>query len=141
MPDTPRLSIEPDASPADIATVVTSLRAFNVGIIGDPDEMPVHIFLRDADDAIVGGLLGHIKWRWLYVSRLWLQEDLRGRDLGSALLDAAENIARAHGCIGAHLDTLEFQARPFYEKRGYELVGTLEGFPPGYCQYFLAKRL
>ena len=137
----PRISIEPDASAADIAAVSTGLRAFNVSIIGDPDEKPVHIFLRDDNDTIVGGLLGNMKWRWLYVSKLWMREELRGRGLGGRLLDAAEEVARKHGCIGAHLDTLEYQARPFYEKRGYVLFGTLDGFPPGYCQYFLAKRL
>ena len=136
-----RISVEPAANAADIATVTTGLRAFNVSIIGPPDEMPVHIFLRDEHDTVVGGLLGHIKWRWLYVSKLWMQEELRGRGLGGALMDAAEEIARKHGCIGAHLDTLEYQARPFYEKRGYQLFGTLEGFPPGYRQYFLTKRL
>jgi GNAT superfamily N-acetyltransferase len=141
MTTVPRVSVERDADPADIAAVTTGLRAFNVGIIGDPDEMPVHIFLRDEGNAVVGGLLGHIKWRWLYVSKLWMREELRGRGFGGALMDAAEDIARKHGCIGAHLDTLEYQARPFYEKRGYALFGTLEGFPPGYRQYFLSKRL
>ena len=137
----PRLSVERDADPADIAAVATGLRAFNVSVIGNPDEMPVHIFLRNDDDAVVGGLLGHIKWRWLYVAKLWLRDDFRGGGHGAGLLRAAENLARSQGCIGAHLDTFEYQARPFYEKLGYELFGTLEGFPPGYRQYFLAKRL
>ena len=141
MSRTARVSVERNASPEDIATVMTGLRAFNVGIIGEPDEMPVHIFLRDETDAVVGGLIGHIKWRWLYVSKLWMQEGFRGQGLGGALMDAAEELARSRNCIGAHLDTLEYQARPFYEKRGYEVFGTLEGFPPGYRQFFLSKRL
>ena len=28
---------------------------------------------------------------------------------------------------------------PFYQKLGYELYGTLEGYPPGYRQYYLRK--
>ena len=137
----PRITIEPNATAADIATVANGLRAYNVDIIGPPNEEAVHIFLRDAEGAVVGGLIGHIKWRWLFVAKLWMQEHVRGQGHGAALLRAAENLARDRGCIGAHLDTLEYQARPFYEKCGYELFGTLEGFPPGYRQYFLSKRL
>jgi GNAT superfamily N-acetyltransferase len=137
----PRISIEPDASAADIAAVNAGLRAFNVDVLGDPQEEPVNIFLRDDSGAIAGGLLGHIRWRWLYVAKLWLRADMRGRGHGAALMDAAEEIARSRGCLGAYLDTFEFQARPFYERRGYALFGTLEGFPPGYRQFFLSKRL
>ena len=56
-------------------------------------------------------------------------------------MTAAESRARERGCIGVYLDTFEYQARPFYERLGYELFGTLEGYPPGYRQYYLAKRL
>ena len=135
------ISIEPDASPADVAAVEAGLRAFNVGYIGPPGEEPVRIFLRDRDGRAVGGLLGHIKWRWLYVAKLWVDAAHRGRGEGAALLTAAETHARARGCIGASLDTFEYQARPFYEKLGYIVFGTLEDYPPGYRQYHLAKRL
>jgi GNAT superfamily N-acetyltransferase len=56
-------------------------------------------------------------------------------------MKAAEDHARSHGCIGAYVDTFEYQARPFYEKLGYELFGTLEGYPPGYRQFHLVKQL
>ena len=141
MAGAPRISIEPDASATDIAAVNAGLRAFNVDVLGDPREEPVNIFLRDDGGAIAGGLLGHIRWRWLYVAKLWLRADVRGRGHGAALMDAAEELARTRGCLGAYLDTFEFQARPFYERRGYALFGTLEGFPPGYRQFFLSKRL
>ena len=54
--------------------------------------------------------------------------------------DVAESHARTRGCVGAYLDTFEYQARPFYETLGYTLFGTLDGYPPGYRQYHLAKR-
>lgn len=136
-----QLSIEPDAVPADVAAVQAGLRAFNVSHIGEPGEEPVQIFLRDDRGAVVGGLLGHIRWRWLYVAKLWVSASHRGGGHGSALMAAAESQARARGCLGAYLDTFEYQARPFYEKLGYVLFGTLEGYPPGHRQYFLAKPL
>ena len=140
MTDPLRLSIEPDASQADIAAVQSGLRAFNVMHIGEPAEVPVHIFLRDDRGDVAGGLLGHLRWRWLYVGKLWIDAAHRGAGHGAALMAAAEAHAISRGCLGAYLDTFEYQARPFYEKLGYELFGTLDGYPPGNCQYHLAKR-
>ena len=134
-----RVSVEPDASPDDVEIVQAGLRAFNVERIGEPAEEPVRIFLRDEDGTIVGGLLGHIRWRWLYVAKLWIHAAHRGQGHGAALIAAAESHARRRGCLGSYLDTFEYQARPFYEKLGYTLFGTLEGYPPGYRQHFLAK--
>jgi hypothetical protein len=39
------------------------------------------------------------------------------------------------------LSTFSFQARPFYEKLGYEVFATLEDCPVGHCEYFLRKQL
>ena len=135
-----RITVEPRASAADVAAVQAGLRAFNVARIGEPHEEPVQLFLRGEDDRVVGGLLGHVRWRWLYVAKLWIDDAHRGAGYGTALLAAAESFAQSRGCIGAYLDTFEYQARPFYEKLGYELFGTLEGYPPGFRQYHLAKR-
>jgi GNAT superfamily N-acetyltransferase len=137
----PRVSVEASPTEADVAIVQAGLLAFNVARIGDPGEEPVHVFLRDEAGDVGGGLLGHIRWRWLYVAKLWVHESLRGGGSGAALMEAAEEHARRRGCIGAYLDTFEYQARPFYEKLGYRLFGTLEGYPPGYRQFYLAKRL
>ena len=54
----------------------------------------------------------------------------------------AEQIARdERGCVGARLETWGFQARPFYEARGYTVFGVLEDYPPGETEYHLSKRL
>ncbi len=139
----PRVTVrlEPNASTEDLAAIQTALRKFNIEFIGDPGEEPVTVFLRDGHDAVIGGLIGHIKWRWLYVAKLWIADSHRGRGHGAELMQSAEDYARSRGCIGAYLDTFEYQARPFYEKRGYQLFGTLEGFPPGYSQFYLSKQL
>lgn len=136
----PRICLEPDASPGDVAAVQAGLRAFNERIIGEPAEEQVQLFLRDANGRVAGGLLGDIRWRWLYVAKLWVDDEHRGSGQGTALMLAAEAHARRRGCLGSYLDTFEYQARPFYEKLGYSLFGTLDGYPPGYCQYHLAKR-
>jgi GNAT superfamily N-acetyltransferase len=136
-----RIAVETQASAADVATVEAGLLAFNVAKIGPPNESPVRVFVRDANGRVVGGLLGHIRWRWLYVSKLWVDDSLREKGYGASLMKAAEEHAISMGCIGAYLDTFEYQARPFYEKLGYELFGTLDDYPPGYRQFHLVKRL
>jgi len=39
------------------------------------------------------------------------------------------------------LETASFEARPFYEKLGYEVFAALEDYPPGHTKFYLRKRL
>ena len=134
-----RLTLETSPAAADSQVVLDGLRAFNVTVIGPPNIEPVAIFVRNDAGAVLGGLLGEIKWRWLYVAKLWLSDELRGQKLGTQLMERAEGHAWRQGCLGLHLSTFEYQALPFYEKLGYEVFGTLDGYPPGYKQYYLRK--
>jgi GNAT superfamily N-acetyltransferase len=132
--------IDSDVSEADEAAVIRGLLGFNEAWIGPSNEQRVKLVARD-ELGVVGGLLGHTKWKWLYVAKLWVDERGRGKGIGTQLLMAAEELARTRGCTDASLNTFEYQARPFYEKLGYELFGTLDGYPPGYRQFYLRKRL
>ncbi len=133
------IGIDERPEPADQQVVNDGLRAFNVAVIGDPHEQPVSCFVRDAGGRVVGGLLGRVKWRWLYVAKLWLPDALRGQGIGRRMMDEIECYAWAHDCLGVYLDTFEYQALPFYQKLGYDLYGTLDGYPPGYRQFYLRK--
>ena len=133
--------IDDRVSEADEAAVRRGLLAFNERHIGPSDEQPVRLVVRDATGVVVAGLLGETLWGWLHVDKLWLASDVRGQRLGTRLMAAAEALAIERGCWGATLHTFEHQARPFYEKLGYELFGTLEGYPAGTRQYYLFKRL
>lgn len=132
--------IDSKVSEADETAVVRGLLAFNEAWIGPSNEQPVRLVARD-ELGVVGGLLGQTRWSWLYVAKLWVHERGRGQGIGTQLLMVAEELARTRGCTNASLDTFEYQARPFYEKLGYQLFGTLEGYPPGYRQFYLRKRL
>jgi len=134
------VQIDNQLSEADERAIVGGLLAFNEKWLGPSNDQSVHFVARD-QLGVVGGLLGHTRWKWLYVAKLWVDEPGRGRGIGTKLLNAAEELARNRGCTDASLDTFEYQARPFYEKLGYELFGTLDGYPPGYRQFYLRKRL
>ena len=132
--------IDNEVSEADEAAVVRGLLTFNEKWLGPSNDQPVRFVARD-ELGVVGGLLGHTRWNWLYVAKLWVDARARGQGIGTQLLMGAEELARKRGCTDASLDTFEYQARPFYEKLGYELFGTLDGYPPGYRQFYLRKRL
>jgi GNAT superfamily N-acetyltransferase len=136
-----RIEIEEHPRAADARVVREGLLDFNRAIIGDPEENQVAVFVRDASGRVLGGLLGHVRWRWVYVAKLWLPDEERGQGLGTRVMREIEDYARRRGCHGIYLDTFEYQALPFYEKLGYEQFGVLEGYPPGYRQYYLRKVL
>ncbi|MEO7964448.1 MAG: GNAT family N-acetyltransferase [Gemmatimonadaceae bacterium] len=130
----------PSSTTAD-AIVTAGLHAHLDTIWEEAGRVDVSVYLRDDDGAVIGGIIGRVAWRWLYVQRLWVDAAHRGRGHGAAILDAAEQFAIARGCIGSHLDTFGEEALPFYRRRGYTVWGTLEGFPPGGRQHALKKEL
>ena len=99
------------------------------------------IAVKDDAGNISGGLIGEMYWDYLHVDTLWLAESLRGQDIGSRLLTMAEDVAREKGMHHANLETTTFQARGFYEKHGYRVVGQLDGKPPGHIWYYMQKDL
>jgi GNAT superfamily N-acetyltransferase len=135
------VELEEHPRPDDARVVTQGLLDFNRAVIGDPNEIQLGVFVRDASGGVVGGLLGHLRWRWVYVAKLWLPDALRGHGIGRRVMLAIEEYARHHDCLGIYLDTFEYQALPFYEKLGYVRFGVLEGYPPGYRQFHLFKNL
>jgi GNAT superfamily N-acetyltransferase len=120
--------------------VLEHLRKFNRQRAESPEFQTLSLGVRDGS-GLVGGLVGEIGWTWLFVELLWIAESHRGRGLGASLLKKAEAEAARRGARHAYLDTFDFQARPFYERQGYEIFGILEDYPPGHHRFFLQKRL
>lgn len=130
---------------ADRGFISAQLKAFNNQISPhyrhvrtDPPQ-PLDLFLRAESGEIVGGLVADTYWNWLVVEDFWLHTDLRGRGYGRQLLALAEATAQARGCHHAQLTTYSFQARGFYEKAGYQVVGALTDYPPGATYFWLRK--
>jgi GNAT superfamily N-acetyltransferase len=135
------LTIVFDQAGTNAQFVRDHLDFYNVGATGLSAYYAVHFFLKNERGETLGGLLGSIWGGWLRVSYLWVDEAVRGGRWGSRLMDRAEAYARERGCHSAELDTHSFQARPFYERRGYELFGTLDDYPKGHKKFFLKKKL
>jgi GNAT superfamily N-acetyltransferase len=135
------IQVEEQSRKADIDFLDAGLREYNLNYAPDDGHRPLAVFLRDAEGQILGGLHGATYWGWLYISIFWIHADLRGKGYGSKLLEVAEKEGIERGCHSAHLDTMDFQALPFYEKQGYKVFGQIEDLPIGHTRFFLTKKL
>jgi GNAT superfamily N-acetyltransferase len=134
-----KISVEENPAPADLNVIERALVEHNEAKSEPRNHTPLTLFLRTAEGNIVGGLRGHTVWGWLFVSQLWVAEELRDQDYGTKLMEVAEGEAKARHCLAAYVDTFSFLPLDFYRKPGYTVFGTLEDFPKGHTRYFLKK--
>ena len=104
-------------------------------------EIRFHVVATSDQDGLVGGLRASCYWNTLHIELLWLSALARGPGMGARILAEAEEFARIWGYEKALVETTSSQAKPFYEKNGYDLMATLEGRPKGYSSHYLTKSL
>lgn len=80
-------------------------------------------------------------WGILYLDTLWVHEKYRFKKIGTQLLQKVQETAKRKGCSLIHLETMDFQAKEFYTKHGYEIYGVLEDCPPGHTRFSMKKKL
>ena len=136
-----RIEIKEKPGPRDREAILGPLSDFNARHGFPADGQPVALLLKDEQGKTAGGLWGRTGYGWLFVEFLSVPDVLHGLGFGTSLMREAERIAAERGCGGSWLTTFTFQARGFYEKRGYELFGALESSPADNVRLFLRKRL
>lgn len=136
-----RIEYEAEPAAADLQVIADALWDAAETRAASSPYVPFAFFVRHPDGSLAGGVVGNTGGPWLYVSALWVAEPLRGRRIGSSLMDSAERLGIQRGCTGAYLDTLSARALAFYENRGYELFGRLDGFADDGVRSFLRKTL
>jgi GNAT superfamily N-acetyltransferase len=141
MQDAYVIAVESEPKPIEMAGIIKGLTEFNASKAGGESPHYLFLTLRDAGGNVAGGLVGATYLGWLQVQAVWMSDALRGRGYGSALMQAAEQEALRRGCPRVFLETLSFQALPFYEKCGYTVFSRLADFPPGGARYALTKTL
>ena len=72
---------------------------------------------------------------------MWVDERLRGRGLGRALMVAAEDEARRRDCGLVAFHAYDLLAKRLYERLGYEVVGVIENWPAGSAARWYRKDL
>jgi len=121
-------------------TILAGIKAHNNAQLGPTDRRDLFIPLTDAEGQTEGGLIGYTGRGWLYVEMLFVPEHLRGQGLAGALLQRAEDEAKARGCKGAYIDTINPDARRAYERQGYKTFGSIDNFTGDYAITWLMKR-
>ena len=136
------ISVEDNPSPDDVRAISDGLTQHSLPVTQVPGFQRVAVLAREGKPAtLIGGAVGTINWNWLHVGLFWVSEEHRHTGLGSRLISELEDVAARRGCTHAHLDTFSYQARPFYERRGYRVFGTLDDYPVGHQRFFMAKAL
>ena len=135
------LIIESSPRHEDIRFLDDALYEFNRERTGIHDGKLFAFFLRDAEGNVVGGADG---WTWggtCKLQHLFVPANARGTGLGTRLMQAVEDEARARRCRHILLDTHSFQAPDFYRRLGFELIGKIDDYPSGHGLLTLIKRL
>jgi GNAT superfamily N-acetyltransferase len=117
------------------------LDVFNQASVGKILHKEISILGRDHEGTVVGGVVGRVWERTVFVALLWIAETHRGEGHGTELLTAMEREAARFGAEQSYLDTFSFQARGFYEKRGYRVFGAIPNFFVGHDRYWMIKQL
>jgi len=105
------------------------------------ERTPIAVQLKNNKGEVIAGAAGRTFGDWLLINTLWVSNELRGQDIGSNILKEIEFAAKQRGCVKCLLDTLNFQAMPFYEKHGYQTQWIQENYPKTGCKYFMLKEL
>ena len=117
------------------------LYEFNSQTTGIYDGELFNASIEDDNGEIVAGISGHTWGEHCEVTRLWVHESLRGRGVGTRLMEAAEEEAIRRGCRQIGLSTHSFQAPRFYEGLGFKRLAAIPNCPKGYEQYIYLKSL
>ena len=92
------------------------------------------------ENKIYGGVYGQIFMKCLQVHELWIDESLRRRGYGSALLERAEEYGMSKDATFVVISSYEYYgALDFYLKNGYFIEYERKGFENGWSQFLLRK--
>jgi GNAT superfamily N-acetyltransferase len=137
----PTLTLTDAPDPTLESVITANFRAYaDSKGIGPSDAKPLAVQI-ERDGVLVGGLLARSARGWLHVQLVAIPLAERRQGLGTKLLGMAEEEAVRRGCIGVYLNTIQFQAPGFYEKRGYSEFARMENPDPALTRIWFRKTL
>lgn len=135
--------IEVDYEREHVDVITEGLRDFNSPYFGNKKNIHFAVYLKNEKDEVVGGILAWMRpgIKLLYIDSIWISEPMRNKGYGKKLLLAAETEGKKHGCTHSQVDTLSFQAEPFYQKLGYKRIGIVHKLYGEHDSIFMRKNL
>jgi GNAT superfamily N-acetyltransferase len=108
---------------------------------GKANESEFIVGVRGARGKFLGGFFCIVYFETCFLKWAWVDASARRNGVGRDLMAACEAEARKRGAKVIYLDTFSFQARPFYEKLGFKVFGTLKMGRKGMARYWMSKKL
>ncbi|HEY0858035.1 MAG TPA: GNAT family N-acetyltransferase [Albitalea sp.] len=140
MAEQPLITVHDETMRDDARVIDEGLGASNDAAAPLHEVQPLSCFARTADGTVVGGAVGRTWGACCELQQLWVEPAQRRGGMGTRLVKAFEERAAARGCTTFYLETFSFQARPFYERLGYEIQLEIHGFSPGIVKYTMLRR-
>lgn len=117
------------------------VRSYNRSKRETAESEPLNLYVEDEHGQLLAGLVAETFGNWLEIEYLFVKEELRGKGIGSQLLQQAESEAKKRNCRFAFVNTYQFQAPSFYQKHGYQEVFTLKDYPCTGQRHYYQKEL
>ena len=106
--------------------LLDKLKAFNEAALNSGINKQFFITATDEDNIEVGAIYARIRYDWLYIHMLWVDETCRGQGVGTSLINAVEDEARALGIQRGRLSTADFSPGfTLYQKLGYQVFAKI----------------
>ncbi len=125
--------------------ILEGLNTYNESTIGPYNSSPFTVFIKSKNSGVVAGLngdiYGDVSGPICRIHCLWGEEKRRQQGLGTKLFNEIEKFAISKNCKMLQLYTAEFQAKEFYEKKGFLILAVLENGFRGHALYFMRKML
>lgn len=102
---------------------------------------PFSIFITDHQGLVFGGVSGTLFYGSLYVDSLWVDKSLRHQGWGTKLMQEVEKVGKNQSVSFISLNTMDWEALPFYQKLGYSVEFTREGYAKNSTMFMLRKNL
>jgi len=133
-------SIEDDPADEDLAEISAGVIEFGRAEAAGGSAKPIACFLREGK-AITAGATGRTEFERLFVSYIWVREDLRGAGLGSTALKGIEDAAHKRGARDSLIETLSDRTAGLYRRCGYLEIASIFRYVGPFTKYVMLKKL
>jgi GNAT superfamily N-acetyltransferase len=133
-----QITLEVNPAEEDVEYLMRQFNAYD-DVQDEGESLTLGAFMRGDHQELLAGVYGTLAGGWLFIDVLWVHEQLRGQDYGTKFLQMIEQAAVARGVNRVYLGTADYQARPFYEKQGYEVAATALGTDVGHTSWLMKK--
>ena len=121
--------------------ILTSLSAQAKNLKNLDSMTPFAFSYFDEEDNFIAGIEGYDIYGGLYIDLLFVANKFRRNKYGSQLVNKAVELAIKRKCNFIYLSTMDFEAKPFYEKLGFEVEYIRKGYRQSSSMYYLKKQL